>query len=108
MHHQLLFMETEEVMVLSLLQLKRVLQVRYHIKLVHLTDWQNKAVEGRQPLSGAQRLELAAEMMENDFGFSQDGAINWMLTNRRDYRDWDSRGRVDTDWAELVSNQRCS
>jgi TonB-linked SusC/RagA family outer membrane protein len=66
--------------------------------------WQNKAVEGRQALSGAQRLELAAEMMENDFGFSQDAALNWMLTNRRDYRDWDSRGRVDTDWAELVSN----
>ena len=27
-----------------------------------------------------------------------------MLTNRFDYRDWDSRGRVDTNWAELVKN----
>ena len=67
--------------------------------------WQNKAVEGRQPLSGAQRLELAAEMMTNDIGFSQEGALNWMLTNRRDFRDWDSRGRVDTDWGDLVTNK---
>jgi len=66
--------------------------------------FQNKAVEGRQPLSGAQRMELAAEMLQNDFGFSQEAGINWMLTNRRDYRDWDARGRVDTDWAKLVSN----
>ena len=66
--------------------------------------WQNYATEGRQPLTGAQRLDLASEAMVNDLGFSKDGAINWMLTNRFDYRDWDSRGRVDTNWAELVKN----
>ena len=53
-------------------------------------------------------MELAAEMLTNDFGFSQEAGINWMLTNREIIRDWDARGRVDGDWAELVSNQRCS
>ena len=76
-------------------------KVTYNVQSQY--GWQNKAVPGREMLTGAQRLELATETMMNSLGFSKEGATNWMLTNRSDYRAWEAAGRVDGDWDELVT-----
>ena len=64
--------------------------------------WQNYATDGRQVLTGSQRLDLASEAMVNDLGFSKQGALDYLLRVRQDYRDWDARGRVDFSWEDAT------
>ena len=78
-------------------------KVTYNVQAQY--GWQNKAVEGTQMLTGAQRLELAAETLMNSFGWDNGRATNWMLTNRRDFREWEAAGRVDGGWQDLVEIQ---
>ena len=52
-------------------------------------------------LTGNQRLELAAEMIMNDYGWERERATNNIL-GRAGYRTWDAGGRVDGDWENAV------
>ena len=63
--------------------------------------FQNYAMDERPMLTGNQRLELAAEMIMNDFGWSREAATNNIL-GRAGYRTWDAGGRVDGDWENAV------
>ena len=78
-------------------------KVTYNVNSMY--GFQNYATEGREMLTGNQRLELGAEAMVNDLGFTRDAAINYLITARSDFRGWDQRGRVDTDWEELLRNR---
>jgi TonB-linked SusC/RagA family outer membrane protein len=63
--------------------------------------FQNHAVDDRPMLTGNQRLELAGEMIMNDYGWSRERATNNIL-GRAGYRTWDAGGRVDGDWENAV------
>ncbi len=63
--------------------------------------FQNYAMDERPMLTGDQRLELAAEMIVNDYGWDRDRATNNIL-GRAGYRTWDEGGRVDGDWENAV------
>ncbi len=74
-------------------------EVKYQISSNY--GFQNYAVDERPMLTGNQRLELAAEMIMNDYGWSRERATNNIL-GRAGYRTWDAGGRVDGDWENAV------
>ena len=74
-------------------------EVKYQISSNY--GFQNYALDERPMLTGNQRLELAAEMIMNDFGWSRERATNNIL-GRAGYRTWDAGGRVDGDWENAV------
>ena len=74
-------------------------EVKYQITSNY--GFQNYAMDERPMLTGNQRLELAAEMIMNDFGWSRERATNNIL-GRAGYRTWDAGGRVDGDWENAV------
>ena len=51
-------------------------KVTYNVQAQY--GWQNKAVEGTQMLTGAQRLEFAAETLMNSFGWDNGRATNYV------------------------------
>lgn len=65
--------------------------------------WQNKAVPGREVLSGAERLEIASEMFVNTYGWTKEQGTAQML-NYGTFSRWEAGGRVDTDWEQLLLN----
>ena len=74
-------------------------EVKYQISSNY--GFQNYAVDERPMLTGNQRLELAGEMIMNDYGWSRERATNNIL-GRAGYRTWDAGGRVDGDWENAV------
>jgi len=53
-------------------------------------------------LNGNQRLELGAETLINDYGFTKEIATNYVLANFPGAAAWDAGGRVDGNWDEAV------
>ncbi|MDA8588965.1 SusC/RagA family TonB-linked outer membrane protein [Flavobacteriaceae bacterium] len=74
-------------------------EVKYQVSSSY--GFQNYAMDERPMLTGNQRLELAAEMIMNDYGWSRERATNNIL-GRAGYRTWDAGGRVDGDWENAV------
>ena len=74
-------------------------EVKYNVSTNY--GFQNYAVDERPMLTGIQRLELAAEMIQNDFGWEKERATRNIL-GRAGYRTWDAGGRIDGDWENAV------
>ena len=73
------------------------------------TGFQNNAVKGNTPLTGAQRRELYLEAVYNSYGttggFNEDGAYDYMVTNNLDggrLQNWDG---TEGNWADAVENK---
>jgi len=68
----------------------------------------NNAIDGPEPLTGAQRETLYYEGIKNSFGLgSMEEARAYELENYGDrggYRAWDEAGRPETNWKDLVTN----
>ena len=66
---------------------------------------QNDAVDGPDPLTAANRLELAGEAYFNDgfFATKQD-AIDYLLGTST-YANWDANGRPEGNWKEVIKNK---
>lgn len=73
------------------------------------TGFQNNAVEGRVPLTGAQRRELFLESIYNSFGtaygFDEAGAYDFMVDNDLDYGDLQNWDGVEPRWDNVVTNK---
>lgn len=68
---------------------------------------QNDAVTGPVPLTGAERFELAAEALFNDFpnvAPTVQAAKNWLLANDAATRAWDAVGRPEGNWSKVIAN----
>lgn len=75
--------------------------------------FQNKAVEGREVLTAAQREELYLEGLINSYGADEgfstpDAAFQWGLDNgfggAKNYDNWRKDGRPEGDWGNAVLN----
>jgi len=70
--------------------------------------FQNNAVDGRQPLTGAQREELLLEGIYNtygaDNGFTLDGAYDFMVDNNLDGGRLQNWNGIDGNWGQEVTN----
>jgi TonB-linked SusC/RagA family outer membrane protein len=64
--------------------------------------FQNYAMDERPMLNGNQRLELGAETLINDYGFTKQNATNYFLANFPGAAAWDAGGRVDGNWEESI------
>ena len=75
-------------------------EVQYNLTTQY--GFQNYARDDRPMLTGEQRLELGAETIINDFGWSKAQATTYALANFAGAAAWDAGGRVDGNWEELV------
>jgi TonB-linked SusC/RagA family outer membrane protein len=75
-------------------------EVQYQITSNY--GFQNYAMDERPMLTGNQRLELAAETLINDYGFTKEGATNYALANFPGAAAWDAGGRIDGNWDDAV------
>ena len=75
-------------------------EVQYQITSNY--GFQNYAMDDRPMLTGNQRLELGAETLMNDYGYSRERATNYVLANFPGAAAWDAGGRVDGNWDEAV------
>lgn len=64
--------------------------------------FQNYAIDERPMLTGNQRLELGAETLINDFGWTKEASTTYALANFAGAAAWDAGGRVDGNWEELI------
>ena len=75
-------------------------EVQYQITSNY--GFQNYAMDERPMLNGNQRLELGAETLINDYGYSKEAATNYALANFPGAAAWDAGGRVDGNWDDAV------
>jgi TonB-dependent SusC/RagA subfamily outer membrane receptor len=75
-------------------------EVQYQVTTNY--GFQNYAMDERPMLNGNQRLELGAETLINDYGFTKENATNYVLANFPGAAAWDAGGRVDGNWDEAV------
>ena len=75
-------------------------EVKYQISSNY--GFQNYAMDERPMLNGNQRLELGAETLINDYGFTKENATNYVLANFPGAAAWDAGGRVDGNWDDAV------
>jgi TonB-linked SusC/RagA family outer membrane protein len=75
-------------------------EVKYQVTTNY--GFQNYAMDSRPMLNGNQRLELGAETLINDYGYSKENATNYALANFPGAAAWDAGGRVDGNWDEAV------
>jgi len=75
-------------------------EVQYQITTNY--GFQNYAMDERPMLTGNQRLELGAETLINDYGFSKENATNYVLANFPGAAAWDAGGRQDGKWDDAV------
>ncbi|MDC0593621.1 SusC/RagA family TonB-linked outer membrane protein, partial [Flavobacteriaceae bacterium] len=75
-------------------------EVKYNVNTTY--GFQNYAMDERPMLTGNQRLELAAETLINDYGFTKENATNYALANFPGAAAWDAGGRVDGNWDDAV------
>ncbi|TDU43950.1 TonB-linked SusC/RagA family outer membrane protein [Gelidibacter sediminis] len=66
---------------------------------------QNDAVDGPDPLTAANRLELASEAYFNDGFFATKGEAEAYLLAREPYLSWDQDGRPEGNWKEAIKNK---
>jgi len=73
------------------------------------TGFQNNAVEGRKPLTGAQREELFLESVYNTYGaaygFTEAEAYDFAIGNGLDYGDLAAWDGEEYDWPGVVTNK---
>ncbi|MDP2088238.1 MAG: SusC/RagA family TonB-linked outer membrane protein [Flavobacteriaceae bacterium] len=82
-------------------------------KITNSVGFQNDAVEGNKPLTGAQRKELYLEALYNTLGavngFTKAGAFAWLQANPVNDRGallkWDG---TEYEWGKLVANKDAS
>ena len=81
----------------------------------------NRAVKGLQMVNGAQKSELFAESLYNDFGtkygFAKEDAIQYFIDNPSDvpnnstktaltnYQNWKNLGSPESNWGKLMQNK---
>ena len=75
-------------------------EVQYQITSNY--GFQNYAMDERPMLNGNQRLELGAETLINDYGFTKENATNYALANFPGAAAWDAGGRIDGNWDDAV------
>lgn len=75
-------------------------EVKYQITSNY--GFQNYAMDERPMLTGNQRLELGAETLINDYGFTKENATNYALANFPGAAAWDAGGRIDGNWDDAV------
>jgi TonB-linked SusC/RagA family outer membrane protein len=75
-------------------------EVKYQITSNY--GFQNYAMDERPMLNGNQRLELGAETLINDYGFTKENATNYALANFPGAAAWDAGGRIDGNWDDAV------
>ena len=68
--------------------------------------FQNDAIDQPEPLTNAQRLELASEAYFNDGFFDSEAeAEDYILNNIALFKQWDAAGRPESNWKEALSNK---
>lgn len=75
--------------------------------------FQNNAVDGLRPLTGAEKTDLYLESIFNTYGatynFTKAGALAWATTNlaanTSAMRAWIAAGRKEYDWTKLMKNE---
>jgi len=75
-------------------------EVKYNLNSQY--GFQNYARDERPMLTGEQRLELGAETLINDFGYTKERATTYALANFAGAAAWDAGGRVDGNWEDLI------
>ena len=75
-------------------------EVKYNLTSQY--GFQNYARDERPMLTGEQRLELGAETLINDYGWTKERATNYALANFAGAAAWDAGGRIDGNWEELI------
>jgi TonB-linked SusC/RagA family outer membrane protein len=75
-------------------------EVKYNLSSQY--GFQNYARDERPMLTGEQRLELGAETLINDYGWTKERATTYALANFAGAAAWDAGGRVDGNWEELI------
>ena len=75
-------------------------EVKYNLTSQY--GFQNYARDERPMLTGEQRLELGAETLINDFGYTKADATTYALANFAGAAAWDAGGRVDGNWEDLI------
>ena len=60
-------------------------KVTYNVQAQY--GWQNKAMMKDSNVNWCSKIRIAAETLMNSFGWDNGRATNWMLTNRRDFRE---------------------
>lgn len=66
---------------------------------------QNDAVDGPDPLTAANRLELASEAYFNDGFFSTKADAEAYLLARNPFLSWDQAGRPEGNWKDAITNK---
>ncbi|MDT0552586.1 SusC/RagA family TonB-linked outer membrane protein [Urechidicola vernalis] len=64
----------------------------------------NDAVDGPDPLTTVNRLELASEAYFNDGFFGTEAEAEAYLLAREPYLSWDANGRPEGNWKETIKN----
>jgi TonB-linked SusC/RagA family outer membrane protein len=64
--------------------------------------FQNYAVDEKEMATGIERIQVAADMLINSYGYTREAAEAWMLRNTAGAAAWDAGGRVDGDWDGLA------
>jgi TonB-linked SusC/RagA family outer membrane protein len=73
--------------------------------------FQNKAINGRNVITGAQREELFLEAIYNTYGdaygFTKDQTYDWASANgfTGDLDSWIAQGRPENDWEKAMTNE---
>ena len=75
-------------------------EVKYNLTSQY--GFQNYARDERPMLTGEQRLELGAETLINDYGWTKERATTYALANFAGAAAWDAGGRVDGNWEDLI------
>jgi TonB-linked SusC/RagA family outer membrane protein len=75
-------------------------EVKYNLSSQY--GFQNYARDERPMLTGEQRLELGAETLINDYGWTKERATTYALANFAGAAAWDAGGRIDGNWEELI------
>ncbi|OIQ37964.1 MAG: SusC/RagA family TonB-linked outer membrane protein [Bacteroidetes bacterium MedPE-SWsnd-G1] len=65
----------------------------------------NDAVDGPDPLTTVNRLELASEAYFNDGFFGTEAEAEAYLLAREPYLSWDANGRPEGNWKETIKNK---
>jgi len=88
---------------------KRGKQGKTNFDLNASTGFQNNAVKGRTPLTGAHRRDLYLEAVYNSYGeangFTKDGAYDFMVANNLDGRRLQNWDGTEGNWPDVVTNK---
>ncbi|MCK5400555.1 MAG: SusC/RagA family TonB-linked outer membrane protein, partial [Flavobacteriaceae bacterium] len=66
---------------------------------------QNDAIDGPNPLTAANRLELASEAYFNDGIFATESEAEAYLLGNNPFLSWDEAGRPEANWKEIIRNR---